>query len=187
MSGPAVESLDLEGGLSALSLQLTKVKGVKKKKLNLLRKTIERFEADQSNLELWEDFRLNKTVADDYVEAYSILVETSIAKMQEEVETWTDKDKISPMVSKMGSAEDELRVFTEDKDELESSYFELAGSFHERQSARVKSQSESKPDTKKLKSADAIKPGLASLKLSPSEFQVWMGDRLGPGVYFHDC
>ena len=34
----------------------------------------------------------------------------------------------------------------------------------------VKSRSETKPDTKKVKSADAIKPGLASLKLCPSEF-----------------
>jgi hypothetical protein len=83
------------------------------------------------------------------------------------------------MVSKIGSAQDELRVFTEDKDKLDESYFELAGSFHERQTARMKSQSESKPDTKKLKSADAIKSGLASLKLSPSEFQVWMGKATG--------
>ena len=75
------------------------------------------------------------------------------------------------MVSKIGSAQDELRVFMEDKDELDESYFELAGSFHERQSARMKSQSESKPDTKKLKSADALKPGLASLKLSPVSFK----------------
>ena len=94
MSGPAVESLDLEGGLSALSLQLTKVKGVKTKKLNLLRKTIERFEADQNNLELWEALRLYKTVAHDCGEAYSILVETCIGKMQEELETWTDKEKV---------------------------------------------------------------------------------------------
>ena len=39
----------------------------------------------------------------------------------------------------------------------------------------VKSRSEAKPDTKKVKSAESIKPGLASLKLSPSEFQVWKG------------
>ena len=43
MSGPAVESLDLEGGLSTLTLQLTKVKGVKTKKLNSLRRINERF------------------------------------------------------------------------------------------------------------------------------------------------
>ena len=140
---------------------------LKQKKLNLLRKTIERFDADQNNLELWEALRQNKTVADDCGEAYSILVETCIIKMQEELETWTDKEKVSPMVSKIDSAQDTLKVFTEDKNELDERYFELAGSFHERQSARMKSQSEFKPDTKKLKSADAIKPGMASLKLSP--------------------
>ena len=43
----------------------------------------------------------------------------------------------------------------------------------------VKSWSETKPDTKKVKSADAIKPGLASLKLSPSEFSVWAGKAAG--------
>ena len=32
MSGPAVGGLDLEGGLSALNLQLTKVKSLKTKK-----------------------------------------------------------------------------------------------------------------------------------------------------------
>ena len=41
------------------------------------------------------------------------------------------------MISKIGSAQDELRVFMEDKDELDESYFELAGSFHKRQSARM--------------------------------------------------
>ena len=96
--------------MSALSLQFTKVKGVKTKKLNSLRKTIDRFEADQNNLELWEALRLNKKVADDCGEAYSILVETCIVKMQEKLETWTDKDKVSPMVSKMGSAQDELSL-----------------------------------------------------------------------------
>ena len=80
--------------------------------MNLLRKTIERFKADQNNLELWEALRLNKTVADDR-EAYSILVETCIVKMQEEWETWTDKEKVSPMVSKIGSAQGKLRVFME--------------------------------------------------------------------------
>ena len=39
----------------------------------------------------------------------------------------------------------------------------------------VNSRSETKPDTKKVESADAIKPGLASLKLSFSELQVRAG------------
>ena len=157
MSGPAVEGLDLEGGLSALSSQLTKVKSVKTKKLNVLRKTVDRFKVDQNNLELWEALRLNKKVADDCVEAYTILVETCVLKMQEELKAWTDKEKVSPLVSKESNAQDALKAYTEDKEELDKKYFELAGNFHARQSARMKSQSESKPDTKKLKSADAGK------------------------------
>ena len=46
MSGSTVEGLDLEGGLSDLSLQLTKVKRAKTNKLSVLRRTIDRFEAD---------------------------------------------------------------------------------------------------------------------------------------------
>ena len=157
MSGPAVEGLDLEGGLSALSSQLTKVKSVKTKKLNVLRKTVDRFKVDQNNLELWEALRLNKKVADDCVEAYTNLVETCILKMQEELGAWTDKEKVSPLVSKESNVQDALKAYTEDKEELDKKYFELAGNFHARQSARMKSQSESKPDTKKLKSADAGK------------------------------
>ena len=34
MSGPAVRGLELEGGLSALTLQLTKVKRLKEKKIS---------------------------------------------------------------------------------------------------------------------------------------------------------
>ena len=179
MSWPAVESRDLEGGLSILTLQLTKVKGVQTKKLNSLRRIIKRGEADQNNLELWKALQLNKTSADDCGETYYILVETCIAKLQEELEAWTDKDKVSLMVDKMKAAGDEPRAYSEDKENLESSYFELAGSFHERQNSMVKSRSEAKPDSKKLKSAEAIKPGLASTKLSPSEFQVWKGKAAG--------
>ena len=179
MSGPAVEGLDLEGGLSALTSQLTKVKSVKTKKLNALRKTIERFGADQNNLELWEAMRLDKKVADDTGEAFTILVETCVVKMQEELDVWTDKDKVCPLVSKQSNALDALNAYTVEKEELDGRYFELAGSFHARQHARMKSLSESKTDSKKLKSADAIKPGMASLKLSPSDFQVWMGKAAG--------
>ena len=60
MSGSAVESLDLEGGLSNLSLELTKVKRIKTSKLNLLRRTLERFDADQDNLEIWKVLQVHK-------------------------------------------------------------------------------------------------------------------------------
>ena len=80
MSGPAVESLVLEGGLNALTSQLTKVKSVKTKKLNALKKTIERFNVDQNNLELWEAMRQDKKVSDDTGEAFTILMDTCILK-----------------------------------------------------------------------------------------------------------
>ena len=78
--------------------------------MNVLRKTIDRFKVDQNNLELWEALRLNKKVADDCVEAYTILVETCILKMQEELEAWTDKEKVSPLVSKESNAQDALKA-----------------------------------------------------------------------------
>ena len=93
--------------------------------MNSLRKTIERFKADQHNLELWEALRLNKTVADDCGEAYTILMETCIVKMQEELEAWTDKEKVSPIVSKRSSAQDALKIYTEDKDELDKGTLSL--------------------------------------------------------------
>ena len=97
--------------------------------------------------------------------------------MQEELEAW-DKQSVSPLVAKLNVAESDLSAYLEDKDSLESKYFDLAGSFHERQKAEntlvaEKSRLECKPDTKKVKSAEAIKPAPASLKLSPSEFQIW--------------
>ena len=178
MSGPAVRGLDLEGGLSALTFRLTKVKSLKTKKLNSLRRTIKRFKRDQNNLELWKALQLNKETADDCGDAYDILMEACIAKMQEELEAWADKDTVSPLVAKIAVAESELGVYEDDKDSLESSYFELAGSFHERQKAEnslvaEKSRAEPKPDTKKIRSADAIKPGQSG--------------RLGAGKQFHDC
>ena len=66
MSGPVVEALDLEGRLSVLSAQLTKVKSLKTKKLNAWRKTIERFKVDQNNQELLfdieEEIRFNQQI-----------------------------------------------------------------------------------------------------------------------------
>ena len=169
----------MEGGLNALTSQLTKVKSVKTKKLNALKKTIERFNVDQNNLELWEAMRQDKKVSDDTGEAFTILMDTCIFKMQEEIDAWTDKEKPCHLVSKHSNAQDALLAYTEDKDDLDEKYFELAGSFQARQLARMKLQSEASKDSRKLKSADSIKPGLASLKLSPTEFQVWMAKAEG--------
>ena len=91
---------------------------------------------------------------------------------------------VSPMVAKLAVAEAELGTYVADKEDLESGFYRLAGSFHERQKAEnslvaEKSRAEHKPDTKKIKSADAIKPALASLRLSPTEFQIWSAKAAG--------
>ena len=75
----------------------------RQKKLNALKKTIERFDVDQNNLELWEAKRLDKKVADDCGEAFTILIEICIVKMQEEIDAWTDKQNVCP-ISKHGNA-----------------------------------------------------------------------------------
>ena len=72
--------------------------------------TIEKFDVDQNNLELLEAMRLDKKVADDCGEAFSILVEICILKMQEELDVWTDKQ---------GNAQDALKAYTVEKEELD--------------------------------------------------------------------
>ena len=122
-----MDALDLEGGLSVLSAQLTKVRSLKTKKLNTLRKTIERFKVDQNNLELWSALKLNREAAEDSGTAYEVLMEAYMARMQEELdraELGTD----SPMTAKMAVAETELGSYVDDKEALESSFYELAGS-----------------------------------------------------------
>ena len=81
-----MEALELEGGLSVLSSQLTKVKSLKTKKLNTWRKTIDRFKVDQNNLELWSALQLHKETAKDFGTAYEILMEACVARMQEELQ-----------------------------------------------------------------------------------------------------
>ena len=150
MSGPAVEALVLEGGLSALTSQLTKLKGLKTKKLNGWRRTLERFQSDQNNLELWAAVQSHKEVAGDYGTAYELLIEACMAKMREEVDK--SKDTVSPWEAKLAVAESELGDYTADKESLETSFYNLAGSFRDRQRANnsletEKSRPECKPDS----------------------------------------
>ena len=134
MSSSAVEALELEGGLSVLSSQLKKVKGLKTKKLNNWRKTTERFRVDQNNLELWNALQLQKQTAEDYGLAYELLIEACVAGMQEELEK-SVAGSASPLVAKLANAEKELCAYVAEKEELEASFYRLAGSFHERQKA----------------------------------------------------
>ena len=134
MSGPAVEALDLEGGLSVLSAQLTKVKSLKTKKLNTWRMTIERLKVDQNNQEPWSALKLNREAAEEFGTAYEVLMEACMVKMQEELDR-AEFGTVSPMIAKLAVAKAELGAYMDDKEALESSFYELAGSFHERRNA----------------------------------------------------
>ena len=156
---------------------------MKTKRLNTWRKTIERFKVDQNNLELWANLKLHREASHDFGTAYEVLMEACMARMTEELEK-ADTGTVSPLVSKLAVAEAELGAYVIDKEDLESSFYTLAGSFHERRNAEnslvaEKSRAEKKPDAKKIKSADAIKPAVASLKLSPTEFQIWSAKAAG--------
>jgi hypothetical protein len=56
-------------------------------------------------------------------------MEACMVKMQEELGT------VSPMIAKLAVAKAELGAYVEDKEALESSFYELAGSFHKRRNA----------------------------------------------------
>ena len=71
----------------------------------------------------------------------------------------------------------ELEAYEKDKYQLDSDYFRLAGGVQDRENSMM--VSEVKADVRKVKPADTIKPGCASLKLTPSEFQVWAAKATG--------
>ena len=54
----------------------------------------------------------HKERADDCGDAYAILTETCMAKMREELETWTDKENDSPLVARHEAARAELGAST---------------------------------------------------------------------------
>jgi hypothetical protein len=170
-----MDAMDLDGGINVLSAQLTKVRSLKTKKLNTLRRTLERFKVDQNNLELWSALKLNREAAEESGTAYEVLMEVYMARMQEELDG-AELGIDSPMTAKMAIAATELGVYEGDTEALESSFYDLAGSFHERRNAEnslEKSRAELQPSTKTIKAADAIRPPVASLRLSPTEFQIW--------------
>ena len=177
MSGSAVDKLDLEGGLTNLSAQIAKVKGQKTSKLNLFRRGIERFEDDLNNLEIWKALQVLKEKADDCGENFTILTEACVAKMREERNAWAGVDAECPMAARHDAAMVDLEAYEKDKERLDSDYFRLAGGVHKRENSMV--VSEVKADVRKVKPADTLKPDRASLKLTPSEFQVWAAKATG--------
>ena len=77
--GDAVDRLNLDGDLAELVVQVKRFKGHKASKLNLLAKSIKRFELDVTNYVVWQDFASCKRRADKYGEAYNMLLEAILA------------------------------------------------------------------------------------------------------------
>ena len=77
-----MDKLELGGGLTSLTSQITKVKGPKTSKLNLLKKAIDRFEEDRNNFEIWKNVHVTKDKADDCGEAFLLLTEAILEAMR---------------------------------------------------------------------------------------------------------
>ena len=169
MSG-AVERLDLEGGLKGLSAQYTRVKTVKTSKLNLFKKALEVFDDDPDNLTVWEDVLACKEKADEYGEAFSVLLEAIIDSVMERLAEWTGDDE-SPLQARLATAREDLEAYDKNKQAVNAVYYRLAKGRIGRESSIL--VSDVKADTVKVKPADTIKPSCATLKLTPSEFQIW--------------
>ena len=77
---------------------------------------------------------MNREAAEDFGTAYEVVMEAYMARMQEELDK-AELGTVSPMIAKLVVAETELGAYVDDKEALESSFYELAGSFHERRNA----------------------------------------------------
>ena len=176
MSGSAVDKLEFGGGLASLSSQITRVKGQKTSKMNLLRRTMDMFEDDPNNLEIWKNVQGLKDKADDCGEAFSMLMVACVAALREKMDAYNGQGE-SPLRVRHEAATMELEAYKKDKYQFDSDYFRLAGGVQDRENSMV--VSEVKADVRKVKPADTIKPGCASLKLTLNEFQVWAAKATG--------
>ena len=172
MSGVAVDRLDLEGGLTQLSGQVSRVKGQKTSKLNLLDRAIDRFEEDPSSVVVWRDVQTCKEKADDCCEAFTMLLETIIEALGNELAASREGGEENPLQARMETVQHELDTFEVDRRRLYDKFFRLAGGIQAVEDSIV--VADVKVDVGKVKPADTIKPNCASLKLTPSEFQVWL-------------
>ena len=64
-----------------------------------------------------------KEKADDCVEAFTILTEACLAKMQEELDAWEDADRKCSLVARYEAAVAELYSYEKDKEKLDSDCF----------------------------------------------------------------
>ena len=115
MSDVAVDRLDLEGGLTQLSGQVSRVKGQKTSKLNLLDRAIDRFEEDPYSVVVWRDVQTCKEKADDCCEAFTMLLETIIEALGNELATSREGGEENPLQARMETVQHELDTFEVDR------------------------------------------------------------------------
>ena len=101
-------------GLTTLSSQITKVKGKKTSKLNVLRKAIKKFDDDPTNLEIWKNVQVLKEKAAGYGKAFAMLMEACVAAMKKELDAWDEKDEC-PLRVRNEAAMVELEAYEKDK------------------------------------------------------------------------
>ena len=175
MSG-TVDKLELGGGLTSLTSQITKVKGPKTSKLNLLKKAIDRFEEDRNNLEIWKNVHVTKDKADDCGEAFWMLTEAILEAMRVKLGAWSGEADC-PLKVRFGVALVELKTYESDKQKIDFKYFWLASGMQDRESYVLVSNV--KANVRKVKPADTVKPGCAALKVPQSQLQEWAGKARG--------
>ena len=156
MSDVAVDRLDLEGGLTQLSGQVSRVKGQKTSKLNLLDRAIDRFEEDPYSVVVWRDVQTCKEKADDCCEAFTMLLETIIEALGNELAASREGGEENPLQARMETVQHELDTFEVDRRRLYNKFFRLAGGIQVVEDSIV--VADVKVDVGKVKPADTIKP-----------------------------
>ena len=94
-------------GLTTLSSQITKVKGNKTSKLNVLRKAIKKKLGDL-------EVQVLKEKAAGYGKAFAMLTEACVAAMKKELDAWDEKDEC-PLRVRNEAAMVELEAYEKDK------------------------------------------------------------------------
>ena len=180
--GEAVDKLDLNGGLAELGAQVSRVKGQKTMKLNLLSKALKRFEVNLSNSVVWQDVIACKLKSDDCCEAYGMLLDAICAALDKELVSAAD-EQVEAFQTRRDTVANELHVFEQDKEQLDDKYFDLATGVQERKGGDIDGRAGPAADSRggrdRVKPVDSLKPPCVSLKLTPSEFQVWAAKARG--------
>ena len=100
-----------------------------------------------------------------------MLLEAIIEAVDKELATTKEGGTANPLEARLEAVPNDLGSFEHEKEQIDNKYFQLAAGV---QSCKnCVEVTNSKVDAGKVKSADTIKPSCATLRLTPSEFQVW--------------